>query len=191
MTRRLVLGLLLGLPLVGPLLGCVAADKAATQVQAVAQSTTNSTLSTKDAAFFDQAARAGIEEVAFGQLARSRSASTALRDFATRMVDAHTTINQRLTRLAAAKHIDPPLEMDLAHQQSYAALDKLHGRDFDLAYVNGQATDHQAMLALFRDEAAHGTDRQVRVFASRLAPEILRHLRMAESLGGRPAPKGA
>lgn len=186
MIRLPTLGLLLALPL----LGCAAADKAATQVQAVAQATTNPTLSTKDAAFFDQAARAGIEEVTFGQLARTQAVRASTRDFGLRMVDAHTTINQELTRLATAKHIAPPLDMDLAHQQEYAALEKLHGKAFDRAYLNGQATDHQTVLALFRDETANGADPQVRAFAARIAPQIARHLHLAETLGGRPAPSG-
>ncbi len=171
------------------LAGCAAtADRAATQVQAVAQATASPTLSTRDAAFFDQAARAGIEEVTFGQLARTQATRAATRDFALRMVDAHTTINQELTRLAAAKQITPPLDMDLAHQQSYASLQALHGRAFDRAYLDGQATDHQAVLAVFQDEAAHGTDPQVRAFAARIAAQIGAHLRQAERLGGRPAP---
>ena len=181
--------LLLGC-LAAPLLGCTAADTAAVQVQvqAVAQATTSPTLSTADAAFFDQAARGGIEEVAFGQLARTQASRPAIQDFALRMVDAHTTLNQQLTRLATAKHIAPPLDMDLAHQQSYAALQPLQGRAFDRAYLDGQATDHAAMLALFRDEAAHGTDPQVRAFAAGAAPQIAQHLRRTEQLGGRAAP---
>ncbi len=184
MMRPPMLGLLLALPL----LGCVAADRAATHVQAAAQASTNPTLSTRDAAFFDQAARAGIEAVTFGQLARTQTASTAIRAFAVRVIADSTTINQKLTRLAATKRINPPLQMDLAHQQAYAALAKLHGRDFDLAYLNSQATDRKAMLALFEDEARNGADRQVRAFAQRTVPAIRTLLRDAERLGGRPAP---
>ncbi len=124
----------------------------------------------------------------FGQLARTEGARASTRDYGLRMVHAHTTMNQELTRLAAAKHINPPLDMDLAHQQSYAALQALHGRAFDRAYLDGQATDHTAMLALLRDEAAHGTDPDVRAFAARIEPQIERHLKLAEHLGGRVAP---
>jgi putative membrane protein len=171
-----------------PLLGCAAADKAATQVQAAAQASSSPTLSTADAAFFDQAARAGIEEVTFGQLARTQAARAAVRDFALRMVDTHTTINQDLTRLAARKQIAPPLDMDPAHQQQYTVLQALTPRSFDRAYLDGQASDHRAMLALFHAEAAHGADPQVRAFAARLAPQLAQDLHLAERLGGHPLP---
>ncbi len=191
MTRHATLRLLAAAVTL-PLLGCAAtADRAATRVQAVAQATTSPTLSTKDAAFIDRAARAGIEEVTFGQLARTEAVRASTRDFGLRMVNAHTAINQELTRLAKSKRIAPPLAMDLTHQQEYAALEKLHGGAFDRAYLNGQATDHQTLLALFEDEAARGADPQVRAFAARAAPQIRKHLRNAERLGGRAAPSGS
>ncbi len=191
MTRHATPGLLAAAVTLPLLLGCAAtADHAATRVQAVAQATTSPTLSTRDAAFIDQAARAGIEEVAFGQLARTEAVRASTRDFALRMVNAHTLVNQELTRLAKSKRITPPLAMDLAHQQQYPALEKQRGRAFDRAYLNGQATDHQTVLALFEDEAANGADPQVRAFAARVAPRIREHLRNVERLGGRPTPSG-
>ncbi len=171
-----------------PLLGCATADTAATHVQAVAQAATSPTLSVQDAAFLDRMARAGIEEVAFGQLARTEGARASTRDYGLRMVNAHTTINQELTRLAGAKHVDVPLTVDLTHHQRYLALQALHGRAFDRAYLDGQATHHAEMLALLRNEAAHGTYRDVRAFAARIEPQIERHLKLAEHLGGHVQP---
>lgn len=168
--------------------GCATADKATTHVEAVAQAAVNPTLSVQDAAFLDGMARAGIEEVAFGQLARSEGTRASTRDYGFRMVNSHTTINQELTRLAAAKHINVPLAIDLAHHQRYVALEALHGRAFDRTYLDEQVTHHAMMLALLRAEAAHGTDPGVRAFARRTEPTIERHLKLAEHLGGHAAP---
>jgi putative membrane protein len=189
MPRLAALGLLAAAAL--PLLGCAATEHAATEVKAAAQAQTTPTLSTQDAAFFDQAGRAGIEEVTFGQLARTQSSHAAVRDFGLRMVKQHTRINQQLTQLATQKQITPTVTMDAAHQEAFGQLQQLHGRAFDHAYLDQQVADHQAMLALCEDEAAHGTDPEVKAFAARVAPEIRMHLQLAERLGGKPPPPPA
>jgi 3-hydroxyisobutyrate dehydrogenase len=193
MTRMFSLGLFrLGLlSASGLALACCAAtERAETQVTAVAQAQAVPTLSTADAAFIDQAGRAGIEEVTFGQLARAQAAHAAVRDFGMRMVDDHTRLNQALTQLAARKQIAPTVSMDTAHQDAFDALQQLHGRAFDRAYLNGQVTDHQTVLALFRQEAASGADRDVKAFAANAIPMLDMHLHLAERLGGQDAAAG-
>ena len=187
MTRLPAFGLLAATAML-PLVGCSATDATATKVQAAAQAQTTPTLSTTDATFIDQAGRAGIEEVTFSQLARTQGVRASTRDFASRMVDAHTTVNQELTQLATQKQITPTTGMDTAHQDQYNRLQALHGSAFDRAYLNGQATDHQMVLQLFQNEAANGTDPDVKAFAARIAPQIQQHLTMASKLGGRPTP---
>ena len=169
-----------------PLAGCATAEKASTQVQGAVQAQTTPTLSTTDATFFDNASRSGIEEVTFSQLARQHAVRSSTRTFAVKMVDAHTPVNQQLTQLAATKSITPPTTMDDTHQTAYAALAKLHGRAFDRAYLNAQATDHAATLQVFQNEAQNGTDPDVKAFAARIAPQIQGHLDMVEKLGGHP-----
>ncbi len=169
------------------LAACSAADHAATQVTAAAQAQTSPSLSTADAAFLDEASRAGIETVTFAQLARTQGVRASTRDFATRLADTHTTLNQDLTHLAARKHIAPIASMDPAHQADYDRLAALHGSAFDRAWLNQQAADHQAMLRLFQGEAGRGTDADVRALAARGVPEIERHLVSIGKLGGRAA----
>lgn len=190
MPRLAMFGLLAATAI--PLLGCAATDHAATQVKAAAQAQTTPTLSTGDAAFMDEAGRAGIEEVTFGQLARTQATRASTRDFALRMVDQHTKVNQELTRLAAQKQITPTNSMDTAHQGMYDQLQSLHGRAFDHAYLNDQVADHQATIQLFQNEAANGTDPDVKAFAARTLPQLQMHLQLAEKLGGKaPAPASA
>ncbi len=171
-----------------PLAGCTPTEHAATQVRAAAQAASTPTLSQVDAAFLDRASSDGITEVTFGQLAREKASRQPVRDFAVRMVDEHTTMNQELTRLATAKGITPTTGLDTAHQNQYDALNRLSGRAFDRPYLNSQATDHAATLQLFQNEAAQGADADVKALAARGAPVILRHLKQIEALGGHPAP---
>jgi putative membrane protein len=170
-----------------PLAGCATAEKATTTAQAAVQAQTNPTLSTTDADFIDTVARAGTEEVQFGELAEKRAGTRADRAFAAHMVQAHTALNQQLMQLAASKQITPPTSMDEMHTSMFSQLQGLHGRAFDRMYLNGQATDHQAVLQAFQNEAQNGTDPQVKAFAAQYAPEIQSHLTMVEKLGGHPA----
>ncbi len=187
MPRLATLGLLAAAAI--PLLGCATTEHAATEVKAAAQAQATPTLSTADAAFMDQAGRAGIEEVTFGQLARTQASRASTRDFALRMIDQHTKVNQELTQLATRKQITPTTSMDTAHQDMYDQLQKLHGRAFDRAYLNGQVADHQTVIELFQNEAVNGTDADVKAFAARTLPQLKMHLQMAEKLGGKaPAP---
>ena len=106
-----------------PLAGCSTPPPPAP----VAQAPATPALSATDTQFFNQASQAGIEEVTFGQLARQHATRAATKAFAVKMVDAHTTVNQQLTQLAASKGVTPPATMDDAHQTAYDQLGKLGG----------------------------------------------------------------
>jgi putative membrane protein len=196
MTRPVAFGLparacatALAAALVAALAGCAAADKAAVQVQAVAQAQTSPSLSVADATFLDEATRAGIADVALGQLARTQGTRASTRDFALRLTDSQTSINQELTRLGAAKQIRPTESVDPTHQDAYQQLAALHGRAFDRAWLDQQASDQQAMLHLYRAAMANGADPDVRAFAARTIPLLEHRFALVERLGGRaPAP---
>jgi putative membrane protein len=171
------------------LAGCARSEQAATQVKAVAQAATAApTVTSQDAAFMDTAGRLGIEAVTFGQLARTQAGQAAVRDYGLRMIDEQTRRNQALSRLAGHKDVDPTVSMDTAHQNAFDALQAVHGRAFDRAYLDGQVADREAALAAYRDEAAHGTDPSVRTFAAQGVTALEAQLRLAQHLGGHAPP---
>jgi Domain of unknown function (DUF4142) len=47
-------------------------------------------------------------------------------------------------------------------------LEKPSGRDFDLAYIRGQVTEHQMAAQLFEWEIGSGQDSQLRAFAAQV-----------------------
>ncbi len=176
--------------LMAALVGCAQTQQAATDVKSAVQAQATPTLSTADATFVNDAGRAGITEVTFGQLARAQASRAAVRDFGLRMVTEHTTLNQELTRLAAAKQIAPTTTVDVAHQATYDRIAGLTGKAFDRAYLDVTVADHTATLAVFQAEAASGADPDVRAFAAKAVPMLNAHLAMAKRLGGKVAPPG-
>lgn len=172
--------------LAGGLLGCSQTEQAATQVQSAVQAQATPTLSTTDATFLNDAAQGGITEVTFGQLARQQGRTASVRNFGAQMVTDHTSVNQQLTQLAAAKQINSLTNTaDSVHQAAYDKLAAMKGRAFDRGYLNSQVADHTATIKIFQDEAANGTDPDVKAFAAKTLPTLQMHLDEARKLGGR------
>jgi putative membrane protein len=166
------------------LVACEATEHAATTVQSAAQAQTTATLSTTDATFINEAGSGGIAEVTFGQLAQTKADSDAVRQFAAKMVTDHTATNQKLLTLAESKEMTPPSSMDTTHDQLYKQLQGLSGPAFDHAYMSSQVQDHEAAVQAFQNEAANGSDADVRNLAQQTLPTLQQHLEMARSLAG-------
>jgi putative membrane protein len=164
------------------LLGCAETQKAADTTVAAARAQVNPTLSTSDAAFMTSAARGGMAEVELGQLAQRNGRSTAVKRFGQQMVEHHGRSNQEMMALAQRKQITPPSGIGAEHQQTYDDLAKLRGGAFDRAYAQAMVKDHQEDLRAYQDEAANGTDPDVKAFAARHVPLLQEHLRSAERL---------
>jgi putative membrane protein len=160
------------------------ADMATADVKAVAQAQTNPTLSTSDALFIDQAGRAGLAEVAEGQVAAQQARRASVRALGARMVKDHGMANDDLAALAARKQIAAPAAPSDSQQADLATLKGLKGTAFDRQYLNAQVADHRTVLKLFQTEAQQGTDADVKAFAAQYAPVIAHHLDMFEKAGG-------
>jgi putative membrane protein len=135
-----------------------------------------------DRLFVHAAAVGGKAEVELGQLADRKGHSQAVKDFGRQMVADHGKANQQLMQLAQAANIPQPSQLDEEHNAMRSQLDKLSGREFDLAYIRGQVADHQKTAQLFEWEIGSGQDPQLKGFASQVLPVVLRHLDMASAI---------
>jgi putative membrane protein len=167
------------------LAGCAQTQRAADTTVAAAKAQVNPTLSTTDATFMTAAARGGLAEVQMGQLAQRNGRSEAVRRFGRQMVEHHGRSNQEMLALAQQKQITPPSTMGAEHQRIHDDLSKLRGGAFDRAYARAMVQDHQEDLRLYQEEAANGTDHDVKAFAARHVPLLQEHLRMAQRLAQR------
>jgi putative membrane protein len=128
------------------------------------------------------AARGSLAEVQLGQLAQRNGQSAAVKRFGQRMVDDHGRANQEMVALAQRKQTTPPAGVGAEHQRTYDELAKLRGGAFDRAYAQAMVQDHQEDLRAYQEEAANGTDPDVKAFAARQVPLLQEHLRLAERL---------
>ncbi len=144
------------------------------------------TVNPVDQQFAMQAAASDKFEIESSQVALQKSHNRRVREFAQRMIDAHTQTTQQLTQIASSKGMamQPVLQPD--QQKMLSDLQGMNGgRAFDRAYLNDQVTGHSAAVTLFQNEIANGQDPQIKAFAQQTLPTIQDHLRMARSLGGR------
>jgi putative membrane protein len=148
-----------------------------------AQSTNNSAnrLTSGDSTFATKAAQGGMAEVKLGELAKEKASSRAVKDFGQRMVDDHSKVNDELKSLAARKDITLPTTLDSKDQSTYDHLSSLSGVTFDKEYMRDMISDHRTDISEFKHEADHGTDPDLKAFASKTLPTLEEHLRLAES----------
>jgi putative membrane protein len=66
-------------------------------------------------------------------------------------------------------------------------LAKLQGAAFDRAYIQHMVNDHEEDVKLFRTEAKHGKDPDLKRFAAHTLPTLEAHLNMVRNLAEQPS----
>lgn len=123
-------------------------------------------------------------EIETSKLASTNSQSPAVKDFARRMIDAHTQSTAKLKKAAgsAAPAITPDTTLAPDQQQSLDQLRAKKGADFDQQYVITQRDAHQRTLAALKDYSVKGDQPPLNAFANEVIPIVSGHLAMARSL---------
>ncbi len=135
-------------------------------------------------AFANTAAASDAFEIASSKAALDMSKSAAVKKFAQKMIDAHTTSTAKLKTITAglspAITPDPTLTPD--QQTQLDAMKKMSGADFDKAYIDAQVAGHQQTLDALKSYAASGDVPALKTFATNMVPIVAAHLNMAKGL---------
>lgn len=135
-----------------------------------------------DLKFARHAASGGHAEVDLGRAALEKSSRQDIRDFAQRMIDDHTKIDDQLAQLAQSQHMRLPKQAAGQDAQTVKRLTALSGPEFDRAYATAMVDDHHKTLSLFEREARHGSAAPLKTLAAQTIPTLRDHLAMAEKL---------
>lgn len=127
-------------------------------------------LSAQDAQFINKAAQGGSMEVAMGQVAEKHATNADVKKFGQRMVSDHGRANNQLAGIAKSHGVAVP--------KSAAA----HKWSSDKDYMSMMVEDHEKDLGEFKNEAAHGTDPQLKKFAADGEKMVADHLKMAKQI---------
>ncbi len=141
-------------------------------------------LSSTDAAFVQQAAAGGMAEIQSAQLALSTSQRSSVKQFAQRMITDHTQNDEQLSALLKSKGATVAAAATPEETAQLTRLQGEKGRAFDTSYLHDEVNDHAMMLQLMKNEAANGTDPDLKAFAAQTATVVQQHLTMAERISG-------
>jgi putative membrane protein len=120
--------------------------------------------------------------VELGKLAREKSASQSVKDFAAMMVADHSAANEQLKGIAATKDIKLPESPSIAQKTTKTKLELLSGARFDKSYIKGMIKDHEQEIKEFQKEAATGRDPEAKAFARSTLPTLQTHLNKIQSI---------
>ena len=144
-----------------------------------------SKLSESDADFVDKAGHAGAAEIQSSRLALKHSKSKDVIAFANKMIEDHTKAAQGLETVAALKAKPVPKEPDATQKTDIDHLGTLYDKAFDQAYVQWQVKAHEDAVALFKQEAASGSDSDIKGFAAKTEPTLQMHLEHIKKLSSK------
>ena len=140
------------------------------------------TTNTQDKLFAQLLSAGGLAEVVFGKIADSKAESSSVKEFARRMVQDHSKSNEQLEALAKQANIPLSGELGPDEKAMQEELDRAPGRDFDIAYMQGQLVGHQKAVILLQYEIGQGQDGELQRFAAESLPIVIGHLEMARAV---------
>ncbi len=131
--------------------------------------------------FSARAAEINLAEIRMADLAMKKTSNPAVKNLAQHLEADHTKANDQLKQIASKQNLTLPTKLDPKDQAEYDRLSKLSGAEFDKAFTHVVARDHRTAIAEFRREAAHGTDPEMKKYASDTLPTLEHHLQLAET----------
>lgn len=134
-------------------------------------------------AIFDVANTADIET---GALAAKQGASKEVRAMGVRLRDDHTMVRQQGRDLAKKLGVTPtppnPNTYAQDHRKAMATLEKLHGADFDRAFLDHEIAFHQAVIDAINQTLLPAiTNAEVKALVEKVVPAFQSHLAMAQA----------
>jgi putative membrane protein len=135
-----------------------------------------------DRMFVAKAMQGSMAEVQLGQMTLQKSNNPQVKEFAQRMIDDHTKLNEQMKPVAQQLGLTPPDQVSKGDRKTMAKLQALSGSAYDQAYIKDMVKDHKQDLNEFQMEASSGQDQTVKDAASQGSKVIAQHLQMAQQM---------
>lgn len=133
--------------------------------------------------FVLQAAQSDMFEIKSSQLMVEKG-ETKVKEFATKMVEAHKMTTEQLGAAMTAVDAKNSLPTEMSSAQK-SMIDDLNGRSGgELAdqYVDDQVSAHKDAVSLFERYAEGGDNPELKAWAAKTLPDLKHHLEMAQML---------
>jgi putative membrane protein len=135
-----------------------------------------------DKMFVEKAMQGSLAEIQLGQLTLQKSNNEQVKQFAQRMIDDHTKLNDQMKPVAQQLGVSVPEHVSKKDRTTMAKLQALSGSAYDQAYIKDMVKDHKQDLSEFQTEASSGQDPTVKDAAAQSSKVIAQHLQLAQQL---------
>jgi putative membrane protein len=135
-----------------------------------------------DRMFVGKAMQGSLAEVQLGQLTLQKSNNPQVKEFAQRMIDDHTKLNEQMKPVAQQLGVTVPDQISKGDRKTIAKLQALSGSAYDQAYIKDMVKDHKQDLNEFQMEASSGQDQTAKDAANQGSKVIAQHLQMAQQM---------
>jgi putative membrane protein len=135
-----------------------------------------------DRMFVKKAMQGSMAEVQLAQLTLQKSENEQVKQFAQRMIDDHTKLNEQMKPVAQQLGVDAPTDVSKNDKKAMAKLQGLSGVAYDQAYIKDMVKDHKQDLNDFQMEASSGQDQTAKDAANQGSKVIAQHLQMAQQM---------
>ncbi len=135
-----------------------------------------------DRMFVSKAMQGSMAEIQLGQMTLQKSNNPQVKEFAQRMIDDHTKLNEQMKPVAEQLGVKPPDQVSKGDRKTMAKLQALSGSAYDQAYIKDMVKDHKQDLNDFQMEASSGQDQMVKDAASQGSKVIAQHLQLAQQM---------
>ncbi|WP_042876202.1 DUF4142 domain-containing protein [Cupriavidus necator] len=136
-----------------------------------------------DVEFMNKAAEAGQMEIEASNMAQAKAGSSAVKAFASQMLQDHRAAAAELKRVASTKGVQLPTTPSGSDQKTLEGLGALNGASFDKQYANEVGVKaHTDAVALFRKASAEAKDGDIKEFAKKTLSTLEHHLELAKTM---------
>jgi putative membrane protein len=135
-----------------------------------------------DKMFVRTAMQGGMAEIQLAQMTLQKTNNDQVKQFAQRMIDDHTKMNDQMKPVAQQLGVDVPAQISKKDRTTMAKLEALSEPAYDQAYIKDMVKDHKQDLSDFQMEASSGQDQTVKDAASQGSKVIAQHLQLAQQM---------
>ena len=134
--------------------------------------------------YLSAAGKSDMFEMQEGQLAAQMSSSARIKAFGKQMIKDHTKSTDMVMAAAKKSGLSPtPPELGPDQQAQIAELKSAHGAAFNKMYLSQQLASHQAALSVQKGYAKTGTDKNLKMTATKIVPVVEHHIMELKSMG--------
>jgi putative membrane protein len=129
-----------------------------------------------DQAFVAKVSQGGMYEVELGRLAQTKGVAQEIKDQGNTETHDHQLVGAKLKSIVEANGMELPKQLNAEFQMRFDKMSALPADQFDEAYIADMKKIHGADGAAFAQEAASGSNADLKAFAAETYLIVQRHL---------------